>query len=160
VNYATIMYGIPATSTSILQRWVEDLPIRYQGTLLTAMRGCDSVPREDVTKILMRGLRHHVLNPADARELSHAGGFMSFNLPELIPAINKFKKSMDHYPLHFVMHLLHAIEVIGYEHPMQNVRDGFSMSYYVLVHALHLMPETREALRERMLEDRIKTGNL
>lgn len=145
---------------SILQDWVMELPIRYQGTLLTAMRGCDGVPREDTTKIIMRGLRNTTLNPADARELAYKGGFMSFDLKELTPSVKQFAKNSDQYPLHFVMHLMHALEVIGYTHPDHYIRDEFCAAYRVIVSSLHLNPETGDGLYKRMLEDRIQTGNI
>lgn len=136
-----------------------ELPIRYQGTILTALRGCDGVAREDTTKTIMRGLRNVTLNPADARELEYVGGFMTFSLNELLPAVKKFAKNSDQYPLHFVMHLMHAIEVIGYTHPDATSME-FESAYLRIVHSLHLNPETLCQLSNRMLEDRIQTVNI
>jgi hypothetical protein len=152
----------PASSTgrSILQDWVTALPIRYQGTLLAALRGCDGVPKNDVSKTIARGIRSVTLNPADDRELKHKGGYMSFELEELIPAIHQFGKNMDHYPLHFVTHVLHAIEVIGYQHPTLTVSAKFTTAYKYLVRKLHLRPEPPMDLHDRMTEDRIANGTV
>lgn len=160
---ATPVVSYPArTGVSILQDWVANLPIRYQGTLLAALRGCDGIPKEDASKTLCRAVRVMVLNPADPRELTYAGGYMSFEIDELMTAVSAFGKSMDHYPLHFVMHLLHALEVIGYEYPDDeaNTNSYFLAAYMNLVGKLHLHVEERDELRERMIEDRVKNGTV
>lgn len=145
---------------SILQDWVMRLPLRYQGVLLTAMRGCDGAARQDTSKVLIRGVRWATLNPADIRELSYKGGFMSFDTEELLPAVRQFAKNCDEYPLHFVLHLMHAIEVVGYKHPDPRVRPLFYKAYVNIARSFHLQPESCEALEARMLEDRIATGNV
>ena len=85
---------------------------------------------------------------------------MSFHPSELLPAVQKFVKNMDHYPLHFVSHLMHAFEVIGYEHPDEETAEAFLEAYDIMVYALHLNPETVEQHRERMNEDRIAQGRV
>lgn len=145
---------------SILQDWVTELDIRYQGTLLAAMRGCDGFPKEDATKTVARAIRNKCLNPADARELAYKNGFMSYTDGELTEAINKLRKSFDQYPCHFILHMMHALEVIGYRHPSSETRFEFCNAYYVMVKAMHLNVETYGQLHERMVEDRIKTGNI
>ena len=136
---------------SILQDWVMGLPLRYQGTLLAAMRGCDSVPRECSAKNIIRAIRVACLNPADERELKYVGGYMSFNiLVDFDPALLEFRRDLDHYPFHFVTHILHAIEVIGYTHPSGATRARFNAGYFALVRAFHLKPESGKELYERM----------
>ena len=48
---------------SILQSWITDLGLRHQGVLLTAVRGCDTVPKEHVSKKLTRAYRGEILMP-------------------------------------------------------------------------------------------------
>ena len=42
---------------SVLQPWVKTLGLRHQGVLMSCVRGCDNVPKEDATKLLARCLR-------------------------------------------------------------------------------------------------------
>ena len=37
--------AINKVGMSILQGWVAKMPLRYQGTLLTCIRGCDDEPK-------------------------------------------------------------------------------------------------------------------
>ncbi|MCH8908916.1 MAG: hypothetical protein IH840_17665 [Candidatus Heimdallarchaeota archaeon] len=72
----------------------------------------------------------------------------------------QFAKNCDEYPLHFVLHLMHAIEVVGYKHPNAKTRTLFYEAYTTIVSGFHLRPESPEDLDARMLEDRIATGNV
>ena len=48
---------------SILLPWVTELGLRHQGVLLSAIRGCDTAPRNDASKNLVRCLRAELLLP-------------------------------------------------------------------------------------------------
>ncbi|QDT39751.1 hypothetical protein Pan189_41600 [Stratiformator vulcanicus] len=47
----------------ILQDWVCRLGLRYQGVLLTVVRGCDTLPKDCDLKTLSRFLRYLILRP-------------------------------------------------------------------------------------------------
>ena len=49
---------------------------------------------------------------------------------------------------------MHAVEIIGYTHPKEEVRKIAGNYYFGLVTALHLNPETKEQLNKR-LEDKV-----
>jgi hypothetical protein len=53
---------IKSEMKSVLQDWVMTLGLRQQGTLLSGIRGCDTVPKHHITKLLVRGLRADCLN--------------------------------------------------------------------------------------------------
>ncbi len=142
----------------VLRPWVRDLPLRFQGVLVTAIRGCDGAPKEDSSKNLNRMIRRAVLNPADPRETLHTGGFFGFNADRLEISLAEFFHSLDQYPLHYVMHLTHACEVIGYSHPDRHLAAFFDLAYRLFCHTLHLRPETKEMMVERLTEDRIANG--
>lgn len=142
---------------SILQNWVADLPIRHQGVLLAAVRGCDGTPKENSAKPLVRALRGAFLNPADTRELDYPSSFMSRSFME--SDLVAFLKDWDHYPVHFVQHLMHACQVVGYKHPDEYIRAGFASVYYRMVAKLHLKPEPVNTMDERLTEDRIAKYN-
>lgn len=140
---------------SVLQDWVMELPLREQGTLVVALRGCDTEEKFGDTKKISRYLRFIILNPADPREVEVSGAFMSSQRPEY------FKLSAwDHMPLHWAMHMLHAIEIVGYRHPDYEVKNWFTGLYYRLCKGMHVIPELKEEMIRRLSEDRFHTGEI
>ncbi len=146
--------------TSILQDWVTALGLRHQGTLLAAVRGCDGVGKHDVSKILMRGIRCVCLVPFDARELTEAKGFFYYEPIDFRAAVEGFAKNMDEYPVHFVLHVVHALEVIGYWHPDFLTRNNFLFCYKLIVRKMHLNPETKQEMEARLWEDRVANNTV
>jgi len=144
----------------VLRPWVRSLPLRFQGVLVTSVRGCDGAPKEDASKSLSRMIRRAVLNPADPRESLKAGGFFGFSPSKLITDLHSFYHSLDQYPLHYVMHLCHACEVIGYCHPSVPFANFFNCNYLLFCDTFHLRPESRESMRDRLVEDRIANGTV
>ncbi len=61
---------------------------------------------------------------------------------------------LEYTTIHYFCHLMHTVEIIGYNHPDEKVRSVASEYYFGLVTALHLNPETKEQLDKR-LEDRV-----
>jgi hypothetical protein len=141
-------------SQSILQPWVSELGLRHQGVLMTAIRGCDGAPKHDLSKPLMRAIRWAVLVPFDPRELDFPKGFMYFQSTDFCAAYREFAKNIDEYPLHFILHLLHATEVIAYKMPRVEAHD-FLEAYVHLVHSMHLRTEPEASMDDRLREDRI-----
>lgn len=141
---------------SILQNWVMELGLRHQGVLITFTRGCDGVIKEDKTKFLAREIRGLFLVPFDERELNYNKGFM-VGFPNEI-ASNTFPYllcELDSYPVHYLFHLIHATEIIGYKHPEMGVRVVYLDRYQNMVKRLHLNPETEKQLDSRLNQDRI-----
>ena len=75
---------------SVLQDWVMKLPLREQGTLMTAVRGCDSEPKQwtergvaySPGRRLTAFIRWAFMVPADIREVdSQEGAFMMSTPP-------------------------------------------------------------------------------
>lgn len=142
----------------ILQDWVIGLPLREQGTLLTGTRGCDLAPKlplDSTERQLVGFLRFCFMNPADPREVGYPGGFFQ---PE--PPAEWKQSELGHYPLHWVSHLMHSFEVVAYRHPDDRIAGQAWEIYLKLVHGLHLTPETREQMIERLSEDRIAAGTV
>lgn len=147
---------------SILREWVERLGLRHQGALLAGVRGCDTAPKADAGKALVRCYRAAILNahcgdPAKAKTFIEAVPFDC-----LTDRMEAFRKSCDHYPLHFVTHLLHGAEIIGYKGPRFN-QDGsedqttsaeaWLWFYHRMCRSLHLNPETDAQLDARLNAD-------
>lgn len=149
---------------SVLQDWVMELPLREQGTLLTAVRGCDFEAKTWTNtgvayspgRRLTAFIRWCFMNPADIREVDHAeGSFFRSHPPSF------FKPSeFGHLPEHWYAYVMHALEIIGYRHPDDRTRDIAHRLYVKMVHNLHLNPETMDQMITRLSEDRIKNGTV
>jgi hypothetical protein len=145
--------------SSILRDWVAELPLREQGTLLAAVRGCDLTPKfplDAPERQLVAFVRWTFMYPADEREVDYQPGSFMSRIP---PA--DFKPScVGHYPLHWVMHIVHALEVIGYRHPDRVISYQCRCLYADFVKSFHLSEETFTEMRERLCEDRIAKGKV
>src|ERR1019366_5276639 len=118
---------------SVLQDWVIELPLREQGTLLTAVRGCDFEAKTwsstgiaySPGRRLTAYIRWCFLNPADIREVDYEeGSFFRSKPPE------SFKPSeFGHLPQHWYSHAMHALEVIGYRHPNIHIAHNANWLY-------------------------------
>jgi hypothetical protein len=149
---------------SVLQDWVMELPLREQGTLLTAVRGCDDEAKTwtetgiaySPGRRLTAFIRWCFMNPADPREVDYAEGSFFRSQP---PA--PFKPSeFGHLPQHWYSHVMHALEVCAYRHPNTDVALVCGRLYNAMVHNLHLNGESRLQFEQRLSEDRIKTGRV
>lgn len=149
---------------SVLQDWVMELPLRFQGTLLTAVRGCDDEPKRWVStgvassqgRRLVAYIRWAFMNPADVREVDHEEGAFFRSQPPV-----PFKPSeFGHLPQHWYSHVMHATEVIAYWHPSPSVRDKAFNLYSGMVHNMHLNIESKEQQLARLTEDRIEKGTV
>jgi hypothetical protein len=142
----------------VLRAWVHPLPLRYQGVLVTAIRGCDGAPKEDPSKVLSSMVRRAILNPADPLETLNERGFFGYSPARLAKELPDYLHSMDQYPLHFVMHLMHACEVIGYCHPSAAMGRFFRLVYRIKCHKFHVTPERMDQMYERLTCDRVAAG--
>jgi hypothetical protein len=136
-----------------LQDWVVGLGLRHQGALLTTVRGCDTAPKNDPSKMFVRCLRALILNahcgdPAKARTFIEHATFI-----EVEQRFTLFSRNCDHYPHHYVIHLLHSIEIIGYKHPDRATMLLWRNFYDRLCRGLHLVPEEEEAMDSRLDAD-------
>lgn len=144
---------------SVLQNWVMELPLRFQGTLLTAVRGCDDEPKQwskigvaySPGRRLTAFIRFCFMNPADPREVgSEEGAFFMSEPP------SNFKASeFGHLPQHWYSHAMHALEIIGNYHPSHYLKTEAFKLYLSMVKNLHLNPETYDQQWSRLTEDRI-----
>lgn len=137
----------------VLQDWVLTLGLRHQGVLVSAIRGPDNVPKEDPAKSLVRTYRSYVLNcfcgdPAKASSFIEA-----VDGDELVTRQRNFRRSFDHYPIHFVLHLVHAAEIVGYKHPDAVVGFQWRTWYQQMCYKMHMQSESEEQLDARLNAD-------
>lgn len=121
-----------------------ELPFRMQSVLLAALRGYDHAPKDEPSKLISRSIRSLVLNNADP-----SNTFITQDIPSS-ETTSKFLWDIDAYPLHFVCHTMHAIEIIGYKHPEEKIRTWYRDYYWKLAKAFHLNYETEEQLDIRL----------
>lgn len=168
------MKGITMTATpnhkSVVQDWVSTLPFMQQSVLLTAVRGPDGLPKYHPVKYVLRWYRRCILlssfkgqvlyNPWVSDGRSFLGA--SIETPQLglpwMPAmddrITDYIRSLDEVPHHFQLHLLHAVEIVGYHHPDGVIADWWNEVYTRLVADMHLFPESMDQLDARLSDDR------
>jgi hypothetical protein len=140
-------------SKSVIQDWVATLGLRHQGVLLTGVRGCDSAPKDDPSKLFVRCFRATILN-AHCGDPRRARTFIQeVDESELRQRFQDFRRNCDHYPHHYVAHLLHCCEVVGYKHPDSGVRQTWLGFYQTLCHGLHVTAETEEEMDGRLNAD-------
>lgn len=145
---------VPRTArNSILQPWVEALGLRHQGVLLTCVRGCDTAPKDDASKLLTRCFRATILRPHCGDAAKAATFIQQVDLDTLVNRMNAFRKNLDHYPHHYVMHFVHGAEIVGYKHPAENVGGPWRRFYFSLCRGLHVIPEPMSQLDERLDAD-------
>lgn len=132
---------------SVLQDWVVELGLRHQGALLSAVRGCDSVPKEDASKTLVRAYRSYVLVSFDRNPTSF---IENMSLAELRDSMEAVISNFDHYPTHYILHLVQAAEIVGYKHPVTLIRQQWEFFYTTMCHKMHMRGESFEELDERL----------
>jgi len=143
---------------SVLQNWVMKLPLREQGALVVGTRGCDTAPKlplNSTERQLTGFLRWCVLVPADDREVGITGAFFQCEPPQ-----NWKPSELGHYPQHWYAHIMHAYEIVGYRHPHIGLSAEAQKIYRKFVYALHLQPETKDQMIERLSEDRTITNTV
>ncbi len=133
-----------------IQDWLNDLNWMERGVLYATIRGCDGLPKGDVSKIVVRAFRTTILKAAQK-----TGSFLGQNqIPiETYEAMKTLTDDLDHYPTHFLLHLMQASEVVGYEHPDEHVRHVWINFYLNLCSAMHLNPEEKYQMRRRLKDD-------
>lgn len=151
--------GLEAINNSVLRSWVMQLGRREQGVLLTAIRGCDLAPKyplDSPERRLTAAIRYAVLVPFDEREVDRvAGSFMSRKIP-----VDIRLNQIEHYPMHWVTHVIHATEVLSHRFPDTSLRELWQQIYERFVQSLHMNPEEKLQMVVRLSEDRIKSGNI
>lgn len=136
---------------SVVRDWVNDLTWKQQSVLFCAMRGVDGFPKEHVSKPLTRMYRRTILKCAD---LDSKTGFMSGGLLNQ-DVVDKFLAyELDSYPMHWLMHFMHAVEIIGYKHFDKHTRVFWRKLYISIVSAMHLLPENQERMEFRLRDGR------
>ena len=139
---------------SVFQNWLQSISWKMQTVIVTGIRSCDGLSKFDPSKHISRSIRMAALKNADTTTT-----YMKHNIfEELIESSDKFIADLDKYPMHFVMHMMHACEIIGYKHPDQRTREIFYSVYSKIVWSLHLRPEPLASLDHRLTDKKEPTN--
>lgn len=163
--------SVKKTPVSVLQEWVQCLSFMQQSVLVASIRGPDGMPKDHVSKLLIRWLRRCVLY--SAFESAKAGkpswytdpetpGGGSFTGPSVAAAtllswqeqmdvvVDTYLSQLDETPHHFQLHFMHAVEIVGYKHPTREIADWWLQLYRRLANDMHLNPETEPQMDKRL----------
>ena len=140
--------------STVIRPWVSELTWKQQGVLICACRGVDGFPKEHPSKPLTRAYRQTLLMCADMDATSKGESFMSANPldPELVH--NFMDYQLDSYPMHWLLHFTHAVEIIGCKHPDPQTQIYWISLYFMITKALHMHPETKEEMDDRLQDKR------
>lgn len=137
---------------SVLQPWVFTLGLRHQGVLLTAVRGCDTAPKNDASKDLVRCYRAAVLNSHCGDSAKAKTFIQAVRTGELKQRMDAYLRNLDHYPHHYNMHLIHAAQIVGYKGTIVQ-RHMWEDFYRRAVKGLHMSTETEWEMDKRLNAD-------
>lgn len=65
----------------------------------------------------------------------------------------EYMRSVDSVPIHFHLHLMHGVQILGYHHPKEWIRWSWCKFYNMLVNGMHLFPEPQEEMDRRLSDD-------
>lgn len=139
-----------AINETVLHDWVCSLTFQMQALLLTAMRGPDENNKYNAAKAIIRYLRGVVIKPAGGWHQKNDNDFMWGDYRTFLDYANAFWQDHDEYPHHFIMHLVHCAEVVGYKHPDADISKYWLDFYKESCHAFHMNPETEEQMDKRL----------
>lgn len=130
---------------TVLQSWIETMPIRMQSTLLLSLRGPDTHAAPHIKEIQrwMRGLVFKPGNPENIRE------FMHHSPPQIIEK-GSVAKELEFCTQHFYSHLMHGLEVIAYRYPIPKIAVKADVLFQQMCNLLHLPFESRSHFEERL----------
>jgi hypothetical protein len=122
---------------TVLQKWMLDIPIKMQSTLILGLRGPDTHACPEVKKIC-RWLRSLSFLPGDPTNVPQFMGEM----PDRIIEKSPINKELEFCTQHFYIHLMHALEVVAYRHPDPKIASHAYLLMGGMCHLLHLESET------------------
>ncbi len=134
--------------TFIFQDWLSDLTWKEQTVLVLGMRDTDASGSKDV-KSLTEWLRNVILNGGTPNT-----SFIKVTTFKGVLGIAQYyPMALDMLPVHFLVHLMHSFEVVGYRHPDPVMRIKAFTAYTDLCDFLHINPETEAEMTERLKDE-------
>lgn len=142
---------------SVQPEWCTKLTLQQQSVLLLAARGPDGIDKYHASKNIHRAYRACVLNPAKHKYMNfgtEGDNFMClhrFSIEHLWKEdTTYFINTIDTLPLHYVMHLMHGAQILGYKHPDERFRERWNAFYRKLCDNFHLNYESELEMDKRL----------
>lgn len=145
---------------SVLQDWVHELTFMQQSVLISSVRGPDGIRKDHPVKVLCRWLRRSFLlcafdKIAHNDPLEHCGGSFTGKCQTdevrgIDHAMELYHRYVDEIPHHFQLHFMHSAEILGYKHPVPEIRQWWNATYNMIVKDAHLYPESEEQMDFRL----------
>jgi len=145
---------------SVIATWAEALSLQQQTVLVLAGRGPDGAGKHHKCKPVIYAYRATVFKSArlgrEMQDHEFAPSFMdhrwltSAYAQEWKTACQDFLTSCEELPHHYVLHFTHAVEIVGYKHPDEDVGNKWFQLYCALVNDMHFNIETREQMDKRL----------
>lgn len=131
----------------VFKPWVIELPWRMQSVLMASTRGPDSPIRFPHIKVLNRWMRDKLFNDADPSNPF----IMHPTDPDVVSIIDAIQQELEYTTVHYYSHVVHALEIIAYEHPEHAVAEPAFRLYYELGPVLmHMRAEQKHEHWERL----------
>jgi len=152
------------TEVCVFQDWLfsSELTMQMQSVLILACRGPDSIAKFHPAKLLVARYRASVLKAAySGRALRPGEGeattFMTMEGVDHIETwedniLRAWFEHVDEIPHHYIMHLMHGAQIIGYKHPDSLYRSRWMEFYLRSCHDLHLHAETEHDMDRRLCD--------
>lgn len=148
----------PITFFSVQPEWCVTLSLQQQSVLILASRGPDGVGKSHPCKAVQRAYRATVLVGARVGRLLEYGercdSFMCLERFGIDGCWNedvyRFFEDIDDLPHHYLLHLMHATEILGYKHPDIRFRKRWREFYTEFAKNMHLTIETEQEMDERL----------
>lgn len=143
---------------SVQPEWCLKLPLQQQSVLMCAMRGPDGIGKSHPCKDVVRAYRGTVLIAAvSGRELAwgeKGDSFMSLDMFGHASAwsacVRLFFETVDELPHHYLLHLVHGVQILGYKHPHTDFRSRWLEFYGRAVRDMHFSIETEAEMDTRL----------
>ena len=131
----------------VIQKWVDVLGLKQQTVLILGLRGPDQGTSKEL-KPLIRWLRSLVLLNADPAK--------NFMKDIEFVEIKKMEKDnpgvIDMLPVHYLQHLIVAIEVVAFKHPHLPTKAKAYQIYCELAHRFNMLPESEKEFDNRLID--------
>lgn len=132
--------------------------MQQQSVLLLAARGPDHTRKAHPCKTVHIAYRGSVLNAAKyGRPLEWGEKADSFMSLDVFADNERWAKAVDDFfdwnselAHHYLLHLYHGTEILGYKHPDQRFRDRWLQFYLRACDAMHINPESEAQMDQRL----------
>lgn len=146
------------TGLSVQPAWMTELSLQQQSVLFLAARGPDGIAKAHPCKDVQRAYRGTVLLAGRyGRPLTwgeQGDSFMCLqqfaDLDAWRSVLDRFFDAQDALPHHYLMHLMHGAQILGYKHPDERFRDRWASYYFRAVDDLHLFAENERDMDHRL----------